>query len=133
MTQAGLAGPEFQIINATTAMMSPNYFWDAIHGGLHRWGVGRAEYSTTLNLAPEMALNAPSHDPSATQAAYDPDPLLRRLDLVLTGGVTQPRTLQSLREALVRIGPGSGWDWPKNRLKLAVYGILTSPECSVLR
>ena len=30
-----------------------------------------------------------------------------------------------------RIGPGSGWEWPKNRLKLAIYLIVNSPEFAV--
>ncbi len=79
-----------------------------------------------LNVPPE-ALN----DPSPSVSALDPDPLLRRLDLVLTGGTLEPETYRIIREALARIGPGSGWEWPKNRLKLAIYLIVTSPEFAV--
>jgi hypothetical protein len=35
-----------------------------------------------------------------------------------------------IREALARIGPGS-WDWHENRLKLAIYLIVCSPEFAV--
>jgi hypothetical protein len=66
----------------------------------------------------------------------DPDPLLRRLDLALTGGRLEPRTFQVIREALARIGPGTGnggFDWPRNRLNLAIYLILSSPEFAVQR
>ena len=37
--------------------------------------------------------------------ALDPDPLLRRLDLVLTGGTLAPRQFQIIREAMLRVGP----------------------------
>ena len=136
ITAAGLVAPEFQIINASSGTTAPNYFWNAIWDGLARWGVGRDDYSTYLNLDQEMALNVPPaavNDPSPSVAALDPDALIRRLDLVLTGGTLAPANLQTIREALVRIGPGSTWDWPKKRLKLAIYLIVTSPEFAVQR
>jgi hypothetical protein len=89
-----------------------------------------------LNLDQEMLMNVPAgsvNNPDPATPALDPDPLLRRLDLVLTGGTLEPRNFQIIREALVRIGPGSGYDWPKNRLKLAIYLIVTSPEFAVQR
>ena len=73
------------------------------------------------------------NDPGSSLQPLDPDPLIRRLDLVLTGGTLTPRSFQIIREALVRIGPGSGWDWPGNRLKLAIYLIVCSPEFAVQR
>jgi hypothetical protein len=60
----------------------------------------------------------------------DPDPLIRRLDLALTGGTLEPGSFQIIREALARIGPGS-WDWHEHRLKLAIYLIICSPEFAV--
>ncbi|HEX2749321.1 MAG TPA: DUF1800 family protein, partial [Verrucomicrobiales bacterium] len=60
LVEHGLVAPEFQIINATSATMAPNYFWNAITGGLHRWGTGRAEYETHLNLSQEMLMNVPA-------------------------------------------------------------------------
>ncbi len=135
LSQAGLAAPEFQIINATSATMAPNYFWNAITGGLARWGTGRGEYETRLNLTQEMLMNIPASgvgDPSPNVTPLDPDPLLRRLDLALTGGTLSPRQFQIIREAMMRVGPGI-YDWPKSRLKLAIYLIVTSPDFCVLR
>ena len=66
-----------------------------------------------------------------TVQPLDPDPLLRRLDLVLTGGTLTPQNFQIIREALARIGPGSTWDWHKERLKLAIYLVVCSPEFAV--
>ena len=136
LVEQGLVAPEFQIINASTGTTSANYFWTAITGGLHRWGVGNQSYNTTLNLTQEMLMNVPAasiNDPNPNVQGLDPDPLLRRLDLVLTGGTLSPRQFQIIREALVRIGPNSVWEWPKARLKLAIYLIVTGPDFCVLR
>lgn len=136
LAQAGLVSPELQIVNASSGTTAPNYFWNHTTGGLHRWGVGDATKNVTLNLDQEMLLNVPAaavNDPSPSVAALDPDPLIRRLDLVLTGGALSPGSFQIIREALNRIGPGSGWEWPENRLKLAIYLIVCSPEFAVQR
>ncbi|TAG10169.1 MAG: DUF1800 family protein [Verrucomicrobia bacterium] len=133
---AGLVAPEFQIINASSGVMAANYYWNQITAGLHRWGVGLASQNVTLNLDQEMLLNVPAsavNDPYPSTPALDPDPLIRRLDLVLTGGTLTPRSFQIIREALIRIGPNSQWDWPRSRLKLAIYLIVNSPEFAVQR
>ena len=133
LAQANLVAPELQIVNASSGVTAPNYYWNAITGGLHRWGAA-ASKNVKLNLTQEMLMNVPADQvaqPSPAGPALDPDPLIRRLDLVLTGGTLTPESFRIIREALKRIGPGSGWDWPKNRLKLAIYLIVASPEFSV--
>ena len=132
LAQAGLVAPEMQIINASSGTTAPNYFWNSITGGLHRWGVGIAERNTTLNLEQEMLMNIPLEgigDPDPEVEPLDPDPLIRRLDLALTGGTLEPESFQVIREALLRVD--SGWEWPENRLKLAIYLIVCSPEFAV--
>ena len=87
-----------------------------------------------LNLDQEMLMNvsaAAVNDPYPNTPALDPEPLIRRLDLALTGDRLTPKTFQVIREALARIGPGSAYEWPKSRLKLAIYLILSSPEFAV--
>jgi uncharacterized protein (DUF1800 family) len=136
LQQAGLVAPEFQIVNATSAMKAPNYFKGAIFGGLHRWGYGSINRAVFLNLTQEMLMNVPPaglNDPYPAVDALDPDALLRRLDLVLTGGTLRPRTFQIIREAMLRLGRNSTWDWPKERMTAAIYLIVTSPEFAVLR
>jgi uncharacterized protein (DUF1800 family) len=136
LVEQGLVAPEFQIINASSAVTASNYFWNGITGGLHRWGTGRAEYETRLNLTQEMLMNVPvaaANDPNPNIQPLDPDPLLRRLDLVLTGGTLSAQQFQLIREAVVRVGPNSVWEWPKARLKLAIHLIVTSPDFCVLR
>lgn len=135
ITQAGLVAPEFQILNASSAVTGPNYFWNAILGDLHRWGHGDAAYTVALNLTTELGMVVPAaqinQDVPAGPAA-DPDALIRRLDLALTGGTLSPPQFQIIREALLRVGPGT-WKWHRERLRLAIYLIVTSPDFNVLR
>ena len=119
---AGLVGPEFQILNATSAISAPNYYHNAILNGLHRWGTADPQRNVRLNLDHEITL----------VGAADIDALLRRLDLVLTGGSLSPRQFQIIREAVLRIDT-STWDWERERLRLALWLIVTSPEYCVLR
>ncbi len=117
---AGLGAPEFQILNATSAISAPNYYSQAIFGGIHRWGSADPDRTVTLNLTTELAL------------VNDVDALIRRLDLVLTCGQLSPRQFQTIREAVLRIAP-SVWEWERERVKLAIYLIVTSPEFCILR
>lgn len=119
---AGLVAPEFQILNATSAIAAPNYYNSAILSGLHPWGAADQARNVKLNLA---------HELTRVDAA-NIDALLRRLDLVLTGGSLTPRQFQIIREALLRITT-STWDWQNERLRLAIWLIVTSPEYCVLR
>lgn len=136
LTQLGLVAPEFQIINASTAITGPNYFWeDAILGGLHTQGAGNPAYAVRPNLTNELAMIVPAgqinQDVPAGPAA-DPDALLRRLDVALTGGTLSPQQFQIIREAMLRVNPPS-WQWHRQRLRLAIYLIVTSPDFNVLR
>ncbi|WP_157211146.1 DUF1800 family protein [Verrucomicrobium spinosum] len=136
ITQEGLVAPEFQIINASTAITGPNYFWNAIEGSLHRYGNGTAAYIVKLQNDPELGMIVPSNlinqDTPSGAAAMDPDPLLRRLDLALTGGTLSARQFQIIREAMMRI-PTSSWQWHRQRLRLATYLIVTSSDFNVQR
>ncbi|MEO7317581.1 MAG: DUF1800 family protein, partial [Chthoniobacteraceae bacterium] len=136
LAQSGLVAPEFQLVNASSGVLAPNYFRNAVFGGLHRWGVGRPERAVRLNLDREMLLNVPAaavNDPYPDVDPLDPDPLLRRLDLVLTGGTLTPRNFQIIREAMQRLGRNSAYNWPHERLTLAIYLVVTSPEFAVQR
>ena len=136
ITQLGLVAPEFQIINASTAITGPNYFWDdAILGGLHTQGAGNANYAVRPNITNELAMIVPAAQINQNVPggpAADPDALIRRLDLALTGGTLSPPQFQIIREALLRLNPPT-WQWHRERLRLAVYLIVTSPDFNVLR
>jgi hypothetical protein len=135
LTQMGLVAPEFQIINASTAVTGANYFWEHTTSDLHPQGSGNANNAVRLNLNDELVLIVPAAQiPQDVPAgpALDVDPFLRRLDLVLTGGTLSPRQFQIIREALMRINPPT-WQWHRERFRLAVYLITTSAEFNVLR
>ena len=78
-----------------------NYFWNTIGANdLHRWGTANSNYAVRLNLTNELATFVPlaninDNYPPATMA--DPDPLLRRLDLALTGGTLSAKQFQIIR------------------------------------
>jgi hypothetical protein len=131
LAQGGLAAPEMQIVNASSGVTAPNYFWDAVTGQVGE--TARPERQVKLNLDQEMLMNIPSldfdEDGQTTVTPLDPDPLIRRLDLALTGGTLEPESFQIIREALGRVS--SGEDWHENRLKLAIYLIVCSPEFAV--
>jgi uncharacterized protein (DUF1800 family) len=136
ITQQGLVAPEFQIINASTAVSGANYFWNHTLSDLHYWGTANPNYGVRLNLNDELIYVVPlaniGQDVPSGNLAIDPDPLLRRLDLVLTGGTLSPQNFQIIREAMLRI-PTSSWQWHRERLRMAIYLITTSSDFNVLR
>jgi len=135
LTQMGLVAPEFQIINASTAVTGANYFWGHILGDLHHWGAGQAANAVRLNLQEELTYIVPAADLAEDvpdDPGYDPDPLLRRLDLALTGGTLPPRQFQVIRETMLRV-PTYSWQWHRERFRVAVYLIVTSADFNVQR
>lgn len=135
LTQAGKVAPEFQIINASTAVTGANYFWEHTLGDLHFQGSGTAANSVRLNLNEELAYIVPVAqiaEDVPSGPGLDPDPLLRRLDLALTGGTLTAKQFQIIREAMLRINAPT-WQWHRERFRLAVYLITTSADFNVLR
>ncbi len=134
IASAGLAAPEFQLVNASSAHLSANYFYNAVFGGLHRWGVALPARNVRLNLTQEMEMNIPAAFGAQDQPnvdPLDPDPLIRRLDLALTGGTLSPLTLQLVRENMHRTT--GGWQWHKERLRTAIYLVMNSADFAVQR
>ncbi|MFN0077739.1 MAG: DUF1800 family protein [Prosthecobacter sp.] len=139
VTQMGLVAPEFQILNASSAITGANYFYNTIgNNGLHRWGNGTAAYVVRLNLDPDLgrivpAANINEDTPSAANL-LDSDALIRRLDLSLMGGTMSPRLFQTIRESIDRVKPpNTSWRWHRERLRLLISLIVTSAEFNVLR
>ena len=121
---AGLVAPEFQILNATTAVSSPNYFYNSINSrDLHRWGTADPTRTVRPNFTRETAL-----------AVTDVDALIRRLDLAphLRRTLSQANSSRSARP-LLRVDSSVTGNWQTERVNLAVYLILTSPEFCILR
>jgi hypothetical protein len=118
VSDADLVAPEFQILNAISAVSIPNYFFRMPRDGFSRWGQANSNYEVRANLAVEMSL-------------YNDVPaLLRRLDLVMTGGTLPPEQHQIIREAVEAIHDQI-WEWKKERIYMAIYLIAASPEAAV--
>lgn len=120
LSDAGLVAPEFQILNAVTATAVPNYYFEALNGnGFNRWG-GNSRTLVKPNFANELKL------------INDVPALMRRLDLLLTGGTLPNEQHQVIREAVEAITPDM-WEWKLERVRMAIYLISTSPEFGILR
>lgn len=135
ITQLGLVAPEFQIINASSAVTGSNYFWSALgNNTLNPQGAGDASYAVQLQINAELGMITSGNINADVPAgpALDPDPVIRRLDMVLTGGTLSPQEFQIIREAMMRI-PTFSWRWHRERLRLAVYMITNSADFNVLR
>lgn len=120
VTDASLVAPEFQIVNAVTALNVPNYYLQALQYGFNRWGSDNPRAVVRPDLRPELAL------------INDVPAMLRRLDLLLTGGTLPNEQHQIIREAVEAIRPDM-WDWRNERVRLAIYLVATAPETAVLR
>lgn len=138
LAEAGLVAPEMQIINASSLIRAANYFpgvADPIRSDLNRWGTGEADRTTRLQLRYEVAMivgTALVDDPDPNVEGANPDALLRRLDLQLTGGMLRPEQFQILREALEGLRFPT-WEWHQERVRRAITLIVNSPDFTVLR
>mgnify|MGYP000871636041 CR=1 FL=1 len=122
LSDEGLLAPEFQIMNAISALSLPNYYFRIFNWGwgFNRWGDSNAAYVVRAQISPEKALynNVPA--------------LLRRLDLVLTGGTLPPQQHELIRDAVESIN-SSHWDWINERIYMAIYLVASTPEAAILR
>jgi uncharacterized protein (DUF1800 family) len=121
VNDAGLVAPEFQILNAVTATAVPNYYFDSLRYGFNRWGSDNRRAIVKPNLTTELRL-----------AVNDVPELMRRLDLLLTGGTLPKEEHETIREAVEAITPDM-WEWKQERVQMAIYLISTSPEFGILK
>ena len=122
VNDAGLVAPEFQILNAVTATAVPNYYFDSLQNGYFNfYGADKANELVKPALTAELAL------------VNDVPALLRRLDLLLTGGTLPKEEHQVIREAVQAITSDLTDDWKMERVRMAIYLISTSPEFGILK
>jgi uncharacterized protein (DUF1800 family) len=120
VADAGLVGPEFQILNAVTALAVPNYYLSSLQYGFNRWGSNNKRQLVLPQLTSELA-------------QYNDVPaLLRHLDLLLTGGTLPKEQHQIIREAVESIDSHI-YKWQSERIRMAIYLIATAPEYGILR
>ena len=117
---AGLAAPEAQLLNAVTALAIPNYFMNSLQNGFNRSVSKNPDEMVNPNLASELAL------------AEDVPALLRRLDLLLMGGTLPLVQHQFIREAVEGV-TSSMANWKEERIRMAIYLIVSSADFAVLR
>jgi len=120
IADSGLVAPEFQIMNAVTALRLPNYYLSALRNGFNRWGSDNRKEIVRPHLDAELAL------------VEDVPALLRRLDLLLTGGTLSAEQHEVIREAVEKIDD-SIWQWKLERVRMAIYLVVSSPEFGILK
>jgi uncharacterized protein (DUF1800 family) len=120
IADASLVAPEFQIVNAVTAMSVPNYYLSALRYGFNRWGSDNPRAVVKGDYRKYLA------------QVEDVPAMMRRLDLLLTGGTLPNEQHQIIREAVEKIRDNM-WEWERERVRMAIYLIATAPEAAVLR
>jgi hypothetical protein len=69
----------------------------------------------------------------ASTALYDDVPaLMRRLDLLLTGGTLPNQQNEVIREAVEQVN-STMWQWKEERVRMAISLIAGAPEYGILR
>lgn len=115
ITQVPLVAPEFQILHATTAIDTPNYFLEAVNETQTSPKGGRA---VALDLDPQVKL------------AEKPEELLKNVDTLLTSGMMSPATREIILKAVKSL-PDDTDEAKLERAKMAVYLTLVSPDYAV--
>jgi hypothetical protein len=117
INDAGLVAPEFQILNDVTSLSVPNYYFNV------------ASAVAAENVRPQISVELSLYN--------DVPKLLRRLDMALTGGTLPNEQHQLIREAVESINDTMyGWvqdGWKKERIRMAIYLIATTPEAGIQR
>ncbi len=122
ISDANLVAPEFQILNAVTATAVPNYYFDALE-----YGSFNVAYTEKPREIVKSALTA------ELALASDVPALMRRLDLILTGGTLPKEQHEVIREAVQAITSDLTDEWKRERVTMAIYLISTSPEFGILK
>lgn len=112
LTENGLVGPAFQIMDSYSSISFPNKLWEVTQFGLRRYEYG---------FAPDYA--------ELLAVAGDPGVLLDQVNLLFAGGSMSTATRDHLLDALNQI---PNYD-RLMRVRLAVYLASTCPEGAVQR
>jgi len=115
VAEAGLYAPEFQILNDTTAITQPNFYYNYIY--TTRSTTDMAQQAVGLNLTPFYPL------------ARTPAQLAERMSLLLTAGAMPKASLDRITAAINALPAGNGTATAADieRVRSAIYLVLTSP------
>ena len=113
---AGLVGPEFQILNSVFGITTPNNLYNLIHNA------SVANFS--LDLGPQAALSD------------NAEALVGNIDLLLTHGTlsadTRAKIVTAVNGVTTAMVP-SGSTLALTKARVAVYLVAVSPDCAVLK
>lgn len=115
LTNAGLVGPEFQILTSLYGITSTNALYVLIHSSAGNF---------SLNVAPQAAL------------ADNPEALLDNVSLLLTHGTLSSATRSRILNAINSVTPdmvSAGNTLNATRARLAIYLVAISPDYAVLK
>jgi len=115
ITQLPIVAPEFQILHATTAIDTPNYFLATLSG---EFGAKKKFKTISLDLTPQIDL------------ATKPESLIDNVDTLLTSGMMSPATRNIILTA-IRSLPDQTEEGKTERAKMAVYLTLVSPDYAI--
>jgi hypothetical protein len=107
-------GPEFAIFSSLTSLRRDNLIYRLVYLTIPVAAPNRP-LGTSINLAPYDSLN--------------PDQLLDSLNLLLLNGSMSAEMRQTIRTAVLSVPAAE----PRNRVRMAVYLILTSSQYQVER
>ena len=120
IADAGLVAPEFQIYNTRTSIGFVNevQVWTIWEYLFNTWTEN--DYSTYTDFT------------GFVESAKDPEVLLNRLDVLLTNGQLTDNTREIIKDALHAI-EGGGLDLVTDRIELATYLIMISPDYAIFK
>ena len=115
VAEAGLYAPEFQILNDTTAITQPNFYYGYIY--TTRSATDMTQQAVGLNLAPLYPL------------ARTPAQLAETASLLFTAGAMPKASLDRVTAAINALPAGNGTATANDieRVRSALYLVLTSP------
>jgi uncharacterized protein (DUF1800 family) len=131
LAASGLYGPEFQITQETSVIAISNHAHSIIQNG-----IGTVErdaqnngVSVKLDLAPYIALLMRT----GNDATVNQGEVLDALNVLLLGGQMSPGLAQGIRDAWAALPAnfGDSEDRQRDRVRMAIYIIVASPEYSV--
>ena len=118
IAENGLVAPEFQIHNSRTSV---EYFNE-----VNDWAVWGYVMDDWEEDNPHVSLNIDN----LRQLAWDPEILVNRLDMIFTHGSLSQQTREIIKEALYPMNEG---EFRENRVRLALYLIMISPDYNVMK
>ncbi len=117
-TEYGRVGPEFQIHNSRTSIEYMNQVND--------WSVWGYVMDDWEKDNPHVTYNIDELKP----LARDPEALVNRLDMLFTHGSLSLRTREIIKEAIT---PLINNDYREDRVRLAIYLLLISPDYTIMK